>query len=342
MNPKALTLAGVAVGVAAATAVILNLAAPIKHAEGPHKVGVTVDEVFGGALGSSPISPIASATAAEAEAPAATIETAAAEPATEAAVSDPASAPVEAASQPVIAGSCAGGGAPPAQTIVAAAEPEAVPESAPAEVAEPTPGVDVPSSAGEPAATTPVTAAGACSTAVSSGEKRVVVQAGGLPDSAAATPSADSGAEPAAPEPAAAPEPVAAYEPQAEVAEAAPKPAAKARKPKVPETVKKAWWPAKQAGKLNLTYAGEASFTKAVALLFDGAFETPASANQNIVVKNKAGKKLEGTWFVSPNKQMLLFNVGGPGVYTVEVGAGLTDKGNRSLGAASAGPVYVP
>lgn len=336
MNPKALMLAGVTVGVAAVTAVILNLLAPIKHETGVVSTGPTVDEVFGGTLSMGSLSPIGDAEAVPAaQADAAPVVEAAAEPIAE---------PVEVAQNDSAV-----------EEFPAAGEADEVS----------TPGVDVPSVAEEPAAPAETMAAesgeqpsapiaGSCSTAVPSGGERVVVAAAGLSDGAEApvdtapaeamqADTAPAGAAPAE-EPAAfvmtAPdvmEPAAA----AVAPPPAPKPAAKPRKPKVPDEVKKVWWPAKETGKLSLLYAGEASFTKAIALLFDGTFETPESANQNIVVKDKKGNVIGGTWFISPNKQMLLYKVD-PGVYSVEIAAGLTDKGSRALNAPSSGPVYVP
>lgn len=136
-------------------------------------------------------------------------------------------------------------------------------------------------------------------------------------------------------------------EPAAEVApvnEAKPAvaaaPARRAKPRVVPETAKKAWWPAPANGKLNLTYAGEASFTGAVALLFDGAFENPDSANQNIQVKDRSGRTVKGTWLVSANRQMLLF--GAPsGLYSVNLGSGLADKGGRNIAESSEGHVFI-
>ena len=99
---------------------------------------------------------------------------------------------------------------------------------------------------------------------------------------------------------------------------------------------------AKVAGKLNLTYAGSASFTKAIVLMFDGTFENATAANEHIKVTNKAGKPVEGQWLVAKgNPQMLLYSVP-PGVYSVAVGEGLTDKGNRAIAAAASGAVFVP
>ena len=40
------------------------------------------------------------------------------------------------------------------------------------------------------------------------------------------------------------------------------------------------------------------------------------------------------------NKSMLLLNVD-PGLYTVEIGSGLADKGGRAVSAGSSGAVFV-
>lgn len=108
----------------------------------------------------------------------------------------------------------------------------------------------------------------------------------------------------------------------------------------VPDEAKKAWWRVAESGKLNLGYAGQASFGAAIALLFDGTFETPESANQNIQVKSSNGEAVRGQWVVAANRQMLLFSVG-PGVYSVDVGPGLRDQGGRGISAPSKGLVAV-
>ncbi|MGH8518843.1 MAG: hypothetical protein ACREUE_15435 [Panacagrimonas sp.] len=127
-----------------------------------------------------------------------------------------------------------------------------------------------------------------------------------------------------------------------EVATTAPisRPVRRNRLRTIPESAKKAWWPATVSGKLNLTYAGEASFTGAIALLFDGAFKSAGSANQNIQVIDGNGSPIHGNWLVSTNRQMLLFGAP-PGLYTVSVGAGLVDQGGRSVSSPSEGPVFV-
>lgn len=204
---------------------------------------------------------------------------------------------------------------------------------------------DVPAPAGEPA---PVSGGGSCAVSpVDPNAKPVVVKAAGLPETAAAD-AAPTSME-SAPEPAAvaASETAPVVETSAPAAEEAapapkPKPKPKPRAPKkTPEEAKVAWWPAKTAGKLNINYAGEASFTKAIVMTFDGAFDNADSANQHIKVTPKQGGKVNGKWLVAEgNKQMLLLNVA-PGLYTVEVGEGLADKGNRTVAASATGAVFV-
>ena len=320
MNAKALILTGASVGVAVVTLVALNLIAPISHAEETHPQGISADAVFGASISE----PGASAPSPSAAAPAA-IEVAVAD--TAAVTTGQESAPVETASA---------FSAEPTMEVAAMQE-ESVVE----------PVVEEPAmEAGEEPATSS-SSAGSCSAAEGVSGAPVVVKAAGYPGDGDAAPT-ESGDVASAP--AAAPaEPVVSdnssfSEPAAEAAPA-PKPKAKA-KPKAPKVAppeaKLAWWPAKTDGKLNLTYAGEASFTKAIVLLFDGNFETPESANQNIKVTAKDGSAVAGQWLVAKgNPQMLLFNVA-PGLYKVSVGSGLSDKGGRALGAASSGQVFVP
>lgn len=108
--------------------------------------------------------------------------------------------------------------------------------------------------------------------------------------------------------------------------------------PIVPAT---AWWPAKSDGRFNLTYAGDATFTRAIVLLFDGAFADPDTANRNIRVSSVAGEPVKGQWVVATNKQMLLFKAES-GQYVVEIGEGLKDGNGRRIAAAAQGSVLVP
>lgn len=243
---------------------------------------------------------------------------------------------------------------------VAADEAPAPAMESPAYV--PPPAAEVPPVAAPPAevetagaaAQAPVSGGGTCGPGISHGADPVVVTADGMPGDAGATPEAVADSSPTPPEvpeevasiPEPAPEPAAVEPAPKPVAAAPPAPKRtappKTSKPKAPPPeVKTAWWPDKTAGKLNLTYAGDASFTKAIVLLFDGTFDSADSANQNVMVKTTKGETVPGQWLVATNRQMLLFNVD-PGLYTVEIGGGLTDKGGRTLAAASSGPVFIP
>ena len=403
MSMKTLTLTGVTTAVAILTTVGLNLVAPISLADEAPPKTISVDEVFGGSVSDAPSDLSLSTTAAPIEVAQADTGAATAEDGSDSTQTPPAQSSSGSATA---GGSCsmstaaeggpvvvAGGGAaaesievaqadiepaptPEVEAAAPAIEPaaEAAPEIAPAP--EPAAAVAEEVVAAEEVAAaepveapvpTPVSAGGACSTGIASGDAPVIVTATGMPGDAPAA-SVEGAVEPAAtdspaefssapevvpePEPAPAPAEVAVVEPVAEPAPAAapaPKPAPKrvsrpqTSKPKAPPPeVKTAWWPAKTAGKLNITYAGDASFTKAIVLLFDGAFDSADSANQNVVVKTTKGKVVPGQWLVAnANRQMLLFNAN-PGLYTVEVGGGLTDKGGRALAAAATGPVYIP
>lgn len=137
-------------------------------------------------------------------------------------------------------------------------------------------------------------------------------------------------------------------EPEPAVQTAAPKKwlatAPRRIKPKpllpVPDEAKKVWWPAKSEGKLNLRFAGQTSFSGAISLLFDGEFKTGDSANQNIQVKDSKGNAVQGRWVVASNSRILLFRAA-PGLYSVDVGAGLVDQGGRGISASSSGLVFV-
>lgn len=359
MNVKALALTGATVGVAVVTLVGLNLVAPITHAEEGHAALVPADSVFAASIaepGADAVTaemevaqaetaaqPEAPATAPSSESAAATMDVAQAEP-----VAEPAPA-VEAAPEAVA--SEPGTEAPAIDSEPYAAMADAEPMA----------------NGGEP-----VVAAGACSTGlVDPSQPPVIVMASGLPDSAGDAPAGDmagagempadtaAAVEPAAPAPepmAEAPAPAATPEPVVSEAAAEPEPApavVEAPKPKPKAVAKKApkvqppeaqlvWWPAAKDGKLNLTYAGSASFTKAVALIFDGTHADGSKATAHIKVTTKDGRPVPGQWLVANgNSRMLLYSVP-PGIYRVSVDAGMSDQDDRTVASASSGLVYVP
>lgn len=175
---------------------------------------------------------------------------------------------------------------------------------------------------------------------------------------AAAAPPAETqtaAAAVAAPEPAPA-APAAAAEPAAAPAEAAmpaEKPKKNAHKKSAPTTTahrgggspaaaSKVWWPAENANKLSLVYAGQASFKKAIVLLFNGAFFKTDSVNANLKVTDKNGKSVGGSWELGENnRRMLVFPVAAAGTYKVSVGSGLTDNKGRKISAHLSGPVQI-
>lgn len=150
------------------------------------------------------------------------------------------------------------------------------------------------------------------------------------------------------------PPPQAEPEPEPESAPAAapaPKPQAAPAPPAKPETkpapAKKAepltqWWGPESPTQLSLVYAGSAAYTRAIVLMFNGAFDDTASAAKNLRVTDASGKAVGGSWQVGANnKRMLLLPVSKAGVYTVSVGAGLSDRSGRKTGKAIKGPVRV-
>jgi hypothetical protein len=92
-----------------------------------------------------------------------------------------------------------------------------------------------------------------------------------------------------------------------------------------------------------VVYAGSASYTRAVVLLFNGPFASAASANSLVKVKDSNGRTLNGSWQVNPkNPRMLVFPVAAAGRYQVEVGAGLADRTGKKLSTPVQGPVIIP
>lgn len=362
MNVKALTIAGVAVALAIVVTIALNVLKPVKHEEVAVAAGPSAESVFSGSIdnpGTPPPAPAGATTtegAAPAEAapasepPAETASAASApgEPAPATGSTEPAAAEAAPAAEPV---SSASAEAPAAETPTSSAPAESPP--AETSVASGEPGAD--SMGGEPTGGSGAPAAaeaprGGCGPAI-------------MPSPATGTAGGKTGKMPETKTAAApAPQPSPSLPPPVEMASSSPPPAAASSsssssgsgepaKPKAitkakpkpsappPKDARKAWWPAGGAGKLNIAFVGEASFTKAIVLLADGAFENGSSADANIKV-TKNGEKVSTKWLVATNKKMLLLNVG-PGKYTVTIGAGLKDASGKSVGASGSGPVYV-
>lgn len=185
------------------------------------------------------------------------------------------------------------------------------------------------------AASMPVDAASAGGqTALASGSCATAAVNRSLPPAPEVQPAAATVSQPA---------PVAPRREAAPVETPKPKSKAVAKKtvPVQPAETKLVWWPAATPGTLNLTYAGSASFTKAIALVFDGAHADGSKASDHIKVTTQEGQAVSGRWLVAQgNPRMLLYSVP-PGVYRVSVDAGMSDKGDRTVATASSGLVYV-
>jgi hypothetical protein len=124
-------------------------------------------------------------------------------------------------------------------------------------------------------------------------------------------------------------------------AEVRPAPAPRPRLKKPPAEALKAWWPAAEAGKLNLRFAGEAAFGEAIALLFDAPFSEASSLAQHVEVKNRAGKTIEGKWqVVTSNPQMVALRVA-PGLYEVRVGESLAAANGLRFQRTAQGKIFV-
>ena len=175
--------------------------------------------------------------------------------------------------------------------------------------------------------------------------------AGGQTEEAAA---ADDGAAPAMPTPAPSPaaptaQPTPGPSPAATTPAPSPRPAVTPRattkapptaRPPAPQLTQ--WWGPESETRLSVVYAGSAAYTRAIVLMFNGAFRDAASAQQQLHVRDAAGKAVAGSWQVgASNRRMLLFPVARNGIYTVTVGAGLVDQNGRSVGRELQGPVRV-
>ncbi|MES0873470.1 hypothetical protein [Sinimarinibacterium thermocellulolyticum] len=102
------------------------------------------------------------------------------------------------------------------------------------------------------------------------------------------------------------------------------------------------WWGPESNTQLSLVYAGSAAYTRAIVLLFNGAFDDARSAQPHLRVRDAAGRLVAGTWEVGANnRRMLLFPVAHTGLYTVTVGPGLADRSGRTVGKQMQGPVRV-
>lgn len=149
-------------------------------------------------------------------------------------------------------------------------------------------------------------------------------------------------------EPAPSPAPEVAPEPAPEMprasvvaAEPRPAPAPRPRPRKPPAEALKTWWPAAEAGKLNLRFAGEAAFGEAIALLFDAPFSDPSSLAQHVEVKTRAGKTVEAKWqVVKSNPQMVALRVP-PGLYQVRVGESLAAANGLRFQRTAEGKIFV-
>lgn len=118
----------------------------------------------------------------------------------------------------------------------------------------------------------------------------------------------------------------------AQIPAAKPKPAAKLTQ----------WWGTESDARLSIVYAGSAAYTRAIVLMFNGAFDDTESAVHNVRVADAAGKAVKGAWQIGANnKRMLLLPVNKTGTYTVTVSGGLTDRTGRTLGKTLSGPVLV-
>lgn len=142
------------------------------------------------------------------------------------------------------------------------------------------------------------------------------------------------------PQPEPAPEPVAKPQPAPAKPVAPSKPVTAAPSRKAEKLTQ--WWGPESAADLSVVYAGSAAYTRAIVLMFNGAFDDTSSAAKNIRVTDASGKTVAGSWQIGANnKRMLLFPVGKTGTYTVSVGSGLADRTGRTLGKSLKGPVRV-
>lgn len=103
----------------------------------------------------------------------------------------------------------------------------------------------------------------------------------------------------------------------------------------------RAWWPAPEAGRLNLVYAGSAAFDAALVLLFDTPPASPENANASIEVRGRNGEPVQGEWKLVPaNPRMLMFKAA-PGRYTVWIDGELAASDGKTLGRSLSGPIHL-
>jgi hypothetical protein len=102
------------------------------------------------------------------------------------------------------------------------------------------------------------------------------------------------------------------------------------------------WWGPESADRLSVVYAGSAAYTRAIVLMFNGAFADAAAVQRHLRVTDANGRTVAGSWEIgASNRRMLLFPVPRAGNYTVFVGADLADGNGRRLGSELKGPVRV-
>jgi hypothetical protein len=104
-----------------------------------------------------------------------------------------------------------------------------------------------------------------------------------------------------------------------------------------------AWWAATvDDEQLDIIYVGLASFDRAIAVLLDGGFDSPESANAHLEVL-RDGTVIDGDWQVSSaNQNLLYFPLRDGGRYEITLGAGLTDRDGRSWPVTRRGSVALP
>mgnify|MGYP001553025534 CR=1 FL=1 len=319
MNKKFLTMAGVVAVLSTGTFWGLEIFRPHKVDEAKFPASVSTEQVFAGKL--DPNGP--------SEAPATATR----------AASTPAAAAPAAGGEPAAAPSANTVAAAPSSEMMTPASTDAAPTGPAAAANAPTaPASESPAATDNtPAATTSAAAADASSAATS--------------EPAAPAASSEPASEPA---PAAAPAEAAPAEaaPAAEAPAPAPKHKHRAKiKTRIAHhasgsgsatSANMHWWPAENPTQLSVANVGPASFKKAIAILFNGAFFKTDGLNANLKVTDKNGKQVSGSWELGDNnRRMLVFPVPANGLYKVSIGTGLTDSQGRKIASHLGGPVIV-